>query len=76
MKYSWLKPISEDAVKRLARIFGPQSAAQQCLDHAAQHRAEGDGAEFFEARQPGVRDGYLIVKRLPKLCEATEESEK
>lgn len=49
----YLKPISEDVVKRLAYIFGPHSAAAQALADAAKRRAEGQTVEFVEAEEKG-----------------------
>jgi len=41
--------LSEETVRRLAQIIGPNSAAQQALDNAERERANGRTVRFLQA---------------------------
>ena len=50
-----MEPISEEAVKGVAQICGPHSAAAQAIANAEQRRAAGEEVAFFKSR------GIIIV---------------
>jgi hypothetical protein len=44
-----LIPIGEDVLRRVAKIMGECSAAQQALDRAAEIRAKGHAVKFYQS---------------------------
>lgn len=56
----WVRPISEDVLKRLANIFGEQSAAARALKDAEERRAAGQAVEFYEAHEKGS-NAILVI---------------
>lgn len=57
------KEISEDVVKRLAAIFGDNSAAAKALQDAEKRRAAGEVVKFYDGRHRG--QSYLVVEGTP-----------
>lgn len=53
-----VREITEDAVRRMAKIF-PDGAAAQALAEADDLRAGGDEVAFFEGEHRGQR--YILV---------------
>lgn len=58
------KPIlmeaDEDMVKRLARIVGPMSAAQNAIDKAAEYMAQGLTVKYWFSD-----DNHIVVEGIP-----------
>jgi hypothetical protein len=65
----WVRPISEDVLKRIANIFGEHSAAAQALKDAEERRASGQTVAFYEAHEKGS-NAILVI---PECSTAAQE---
>lgn len=59
MTNAYVRPIEESVLRRIAGIFGPQSAAAQALADAAERRARGQIVAFYEWCERGQT--YTVV---------------
>ena len=55
-----LMAADEDMVKRLARILGPMSAAQDAIDKASEHMAKGWAVKYWFSN-----DNHIVVEGIP-----------
>lgn len=59
MANAYIRPLDEAVLRRLASIFGPQSAAAQALADASERRGRGEIVAFYEWHERGLR--YTVV---------------